>query len=486
MGLFQVIYLFLSMPRLIMSVICHEHIPRLLIVSYDGFRWNYLTRTQTPNFDYLIEKGVKAKWIKNVFPTVTFPNHYTIVTGLYPESHGIVGNTMYDPAFKENLYLETIDTEEQSKNVEKWVSNKINIPIWLENQKESSKRHSGSIMWPLSEVPVDGQLPKKFVDYNQSTSTSLQDRIDTIVDWFLDEVEPINLGLLYYHEPDNAGHISGPESENVTNMISFLDSATGYLIEKLKAANLFDSINIILTSDHGMTAVSDERVIYLDKYANPMFYQLVGYGAFGNILPVEGKEEEVYQNLTKVPHLHVYLKEDVPEDYHYKNNRRTQPILVELELGWYFCPDSSEKLDIKGSHGYNNSFPDMHPYFIAHGPAFKEGFVSEEFNSVDIYSLMCALLEIKPSNPVNGSLDKVKHLLRGVNSSMDTTLLTYALAIVFVTTIAGVFSISACRHQHRYNKVSLCHSRTMKTNVSGMESLDSCQHLLKSLSDDEL
>ncbi|XP_013379790.1 ectonucleotide pyrophosphatase/phosphodiesterase family member 5-like [Lingula anatina] len=482
---FQVTVLVLLYAVLIItSVICHEDIPRLLIVSYDGFRWNYLTRTPTPNFDYLIEKGVKAEWIKNAFPTKTFPNHYTIVTGLYPESHGIVGNTMYDPVFKERVYLKDASTAEQAKNFEKWVSNKLNMPIWLENQKESSKRYSGSMMWPFSEVPVDGQLPKKFVDYNQSTS--IQDRIDTIVDWFLDEDEPINLGLLYYHEPDRTGHNSGPESENVTNMISFLDSATGYLIEKLKRKNLFDSTNIILTSDHGMTTVSDEKIVYLDKYADPACYQAVGYGAFGNIIPVEGKEKEVYQNLSKAPHLHVYLKKDVPEDYHYKHNRRIQPIVVEPDLGWFFFPNSSQKLDIKGQHGYNNSLRDMHPYFIAHGPAFKKGFLSKEFNNVDIYPLMCKLLEIKPSNPVNGSLDNVNHLLTGANSSMDTTLLTYAIMIVFVATIAGVFSIFACRQQHRYHKVILRHSRVVKANINGMESLDSAQHLLNPISDDEL
>ena len=236
--------------------------PKLLLISSDGFRWDYLSRNGNfTNLKWIVENGVTAKrGIKNVFPTKTLPSHYSILTGLYVESHGVTGNIFYDPEFKEQFDPKNVS---QSTNP-KWFDTGAE-PVWVTNQKVSTKHRSGSVFFPTTTSAVKGFIPYRHLPYDRSVP--FRHRIDTIVDWFTDKY-PINLGLLYFEEPDHTGHIYGPDSQEVLQKLEEIDQAIGYLFKKLKDKKLLDDMNIIITSDHGMTTTPNdtEHTIDLNKY----------------------------------------------------------------------------------------------------------------------------------------------------------------------------------------------------------------------------
>ncbi|KAK2148499.1 hypothetical protein NP493_3051g00000 [Ridgeia piscesae] len=279
--------------------LCEAHIethtknPRVLLISFDGFRWDYVELAhregrKTPNFDSLIQNGVKAKWVKNVFATKTFPNHYTLVTGMYEESHGVVGNEMYDPVFNKTFKMNNFSQECDPKWWNNGTKGGGGEPIWVTNQKDEQsleRRWSGVMFWPGSSAKVHGVHPYHYMDYDASLPNKT--RIDNIVKWFSAKEDPINLGLLYFSEPDGLGHSKGPESLQMIDMIVALDRLVGYLIEQLKAYSLFESINIIITSDHGMAQIKSS--IKIDDTVNSSTYKVYGSSPIWNIMPSDGK-----------------------------------------------------------------------------------------------------------------------------------------------------------------------------------------------------
>lgn len=273
---------------LLASCKCHEEISRILLVSMDGFRYDYLDlahrfNVQTPNFDRLIAEGITVKkpGLTNVFITKTLPNHYSLVTGLYAESHGIVANTFYDPVFKEEFNVNT------ATDIKWWNgtgTEKVE-PIWVTNEVAGNHRLSGVYFWPGGDVM--GQHPKYFASpFNKSIP--FETRIDTMINWFTQSVDPVCFGALYFGEPDESGHIFGPESIEIAKVVGRLDQSVGHLIEVLEAKQLLNDLNIILTSDHGMQQLNDVDIIYLDDYVDPSLYSAYAGSPVLHILPQEG------------------------------------------------------------------------------------------------------------------------------------------------------------------------------------------------------
>lgn len=282
---------------LIADVASHNAEPSLLLlVSFDGFRYDYLDMAkdhgkETPNFKYLIENGVSVEspGMTNAFDTVTFPNHFTIVTGMYEETHGVVGNYMFDPTTNDTFTLKDAGRKDKSS----WFHNGTSAndprqpePIWITNEKnEDRHRHSGIVFWPGSEVPYKNNMfPLHYETYNRSFPN--ESRIERMISWFTADSSPINLGLLYFNEPDHYGHGKGPNSPGMIDMIIALDGLVGCLISRLKDVNLFERTNIIITSDHGMEEV--RGIIEVDTYLNANSYQQYGGSAVWNILPKDG------------------------------------------------------------------------------------------------------------------------------------------------------------------------------------------------------
>jgi len=380
--------------------------PKVLLISFDGFRWNYLQRTNTPNFDELIETGVKAKWIEDVYVSQTFPNHYTIATGMYEESHGIVANQFFDPVLNKSFsYVKPSANDPEFYGGE---------PIWITNQKQG--HHTGVYFWVGSQVKIKGEYPTVYHRFNKSVPWN--SRVEEVVDWLSDEPIngrrlDINLALLYFSQPDHFGHQYGPESAEVTEQIKRCDDTVGYLIGKLKEAGVYDSVDIIITSDHGMTSLSEDRkVVMYSQLDRNKVERVINLGVATQVWPKEGEKESVYEELKRLGgHVSVYRKEEIPESLHYSRNARIPPIFVELENGYWMVENENDTVPLKGSHGFDNHVMDMHPFFISRGPSFRNNYISEPFSNIHIYSLICHILGIEPSKN-DGSLEKIQHILK--------------------------------------------------------------------------
>ncbi|XP_053396059.1 ectonucleotide pyrophosphatase/phosphodiesterase family member 5-like [Mercenaria mercenaria] len=432
---------------------------KLILISMDGFQFDYLdlvAPNEAKHFQFMIRNGVKAKSIMNVFPTNTYPNHYTLITGLYPESHGMVDNKFYDAVWNEYF-----DFDNRRDNVDPFWYDTGAEPIYVTNKKADPLRNSGSVVWPAGIGKVKGIGPDRVIPYADSWSRiNNTERVDTIISWFTDKTVPINLGLLYFLEPDGIGHVTGGGSKNVTDMIKVeLDNVLGYLFKKLKENGLLDEMNIILTSDHGFANYSRDKAVLLSDHLNTSWYK-TGSVQFGNyalhkhIFPEEGLEENVLQALRNIPYLKVYRKGGSElERLHYNSSTRIAPIVITgSEEGVVIFPDeaSRDRMKSVGVHGYDPYLvPSMRPFFLAIGPAFKKGYVSEQFNSVDIYPLMCHILGIVPA-PNNGSFENVECLLRekSVMSKTHERSTTVILLVIFAglcALLAGIYSVCTCQ-----------------------------------------
>ncbi|XP_028858742.1 ectonucleotide pyrophosphatase/phosphodiesterase family member 5 [Denticeps clupeoides] len=380
---------------------------KLLLVSFDGFRWDYVNRVPTPNFDALMREGVQVDRVENIYVTKTLPNHYTLVTGLYAENHGIVGNEMYDPIFNMSFSMEGEGFYES-----RWWEEAV--PLWVTNQKAGGR--SGAAMWPGSDVEIGGTYPVRYLPYN--ASVPFETRVEKLIHWFLEQ-EPIDFGVLYWEEPDESGHRFGPESSQLDDVIADIDEKLGFLRNELKKNRLYDDVDLIVTSDHGMTQLFSEKIIQLDSYVKPDLYTWIDKSPVVGILPKEGYFDEVYSSLLDAnPNMMVYKKEDVPEHFHYKHNIRIMPILLEAKEGWSIVKNRSGDFML-GNHGYDSSLTSMHPVFIARGPAFRKGYNKDSMRSVDLYPLMCHILGLQPLAN-NGSLANVQDLL-SERSDKDST-----------------------------------------------------------------
>ncbi|CAM4530098.1 unnamed protein product [Lepidochelys olivacea] len=374
-----------------------DSIHKLLLVSFDGFRADYLQNYRLPHLQEFIEDGVLVEHVTNAFITKTFPNHYSIVTGLYEESHGIVANTMYEEDTKKT-FSEFNDTDPFWWNEA--------TPIWVTNQQQENRR-SAAAMWPGTDVKINNTIPHFFMKYNNSVT--FEERMENITMWLNNSNPPVTFATLYWEEPDASGHVYGPgDKENMRRVLEQVDNHIGSLIYKLKALGLWENINVIITSDHGMTQCFPDKLIRLDNCIGRGNYTLVDKTPVAAILPRNNKTY-VYNLLKNCStSMKVYLKEEIPDRFHYHHNKRIQPIILVADEGWTIVQSGSfRKL---GDHGYDNALPSMHPFLAAHGPAFHKGYKQNTINNVDIYPMMCHILRLKPQ-PNNGTFSNTKCLL---------------------------------------------------------------------------
>lgn len=423
--------------------------PFLLIVGMDAFRWDFIDKAHTPNFDLIIEDGVRAKHVKNVFPTKSAPNWYTIVSGLYVESHGVTNNHVYDPKIDPNGGI-FIDAKCEDPRM--WEAAE---PIWITNQRQGGR--SGLINFPFGMNVKFDKMVATYTTNKYRNDTTKEERVDRIVELFANG--SINLGIIYYSAVDHACHMHGPESKEAIASVEEMDKIAGYLVKKLKEKDLYDIMNIMFVADHGQVEVNLKKAIFMNDHIDPSLYLGLKDNPMYSVFPYNvSKTDEIIEKLSNVEHLTVYTKDTMPENFHYKHNDRIPPIMVMTEVGWVITKDRSEKKSwngIRGSHGYSNDLPEMWPFFVARGPGFKKGIKSAEpFNSVDIYSLMCHLMQLEAA-PHNGSLENVKHLLasqadtEGGPSAQYGVRLFICVLVIVIETIVLIGGILWYRRQRK-------------------------------------
>uniref|UniRef100_A0A8C1SCK5 bis(5'-adenosyl)-triphosphatase n=1 Tax=Cyprinus carpio TaxID=7962 RepID=A0A8C1SCK5_CYPCA len=331
--------------------------PPLLLVSFDGFRADYLNKYSFPNLERFFSDGVLVRELTNVFTTKTFPNHYSLVTGLYAESHGILASIMYDPVSKKTFSI-------QNDSDPFWWNEAT--PIWVSVEESGYK--AAAAMWPGTDVNIQNHTLKYQFKYDPKVT--FQERLGNLTQWMTTD-KSVKFAALYWEEPDRSGHMYGPDNTTeMSRVLKEVDGHVGFLMEQLNKTGLWGKVNVIITSDHGMAQCSQERLIKLDDCIRPGSYRVVDLTPVAAIIPLEG--------------MLLFLKAD-----------------LKLYLYIYIY------IYMLGDHGYDNTFPSMHPFLAAHGPAFRKGYKMSSFNSVDLYPLMCHLMGVPPM-PNNGSFAHVR------------------------------------------------------------------------------
>lgn len=370
-----------------------------IIVSCDGFRWDFPYVYDTPNVDQIAREGVKSD-MRPSYPASTFPNHYAMATGLYPDHHGIVNNSFWSPELELTYAVGDPVTGKDPRFF-------LGEPIWLTAQRQGVI--SATIYWVGSDVNIQGQHPRYWFDYG-SNLISYEDRVKTALEYLqLPEAERPHFIMLYFDEPDHTEHTYGPFSEETREAIKRADDAIGLLRKGLAQLPMADKINLIVVADHGMAEIHPIKNQKPSDYLKPEWVERMVQGIPTSIFTKPEYRDSVYNTLKQLPHLTVWKKEEVPAELHYNTSSRIGDIIAAPDLGWQFqdVPRTGH-----GAHGYDPAEPDMHALFRAVGPAFKTGgFVATEFHNVDIYPLLCHLLGIDPA-PCDGDFERIKQVLK--------------------------------------------------------------------------
>jgi len=363
----------------------------LILISIDGYRADYLKRGLSPTLSALAADGVRAEALRPAFPSLTFPNHYTLVTGLNPDHHGIVNNRMIDPVSGARFVYKEPDTTADPN----WWGGE---PIWVSVEK--SGRHAATMFWPGSNVAIKNVRPSFWRDFDGKVSAD--QRVEQILQWIdlPPEQRPVFM-TLYFDQVDHGGHDFGPDSAEVNAAIVAVDTALQHLVQGLKQRGLDQRTNLVIVSDHGMTSAGRDRVVVLNDLVNVDDITVESAGILAGLAPKPGHEKQVEDALLKPQtHMQCWKKTDVPKRLHYGSNTRVPAILCLANEGWLIgtqdvIDDPKHKFSL-GEHGYDNDLPSMRALFVAEGPAFKHGLVVPEFDNVDLYGLLMCVLGIKP------------------------------------------------------------------------------------------
>lgn len=384
----------------------------LLLISIDAYRYDYIERGLSPTLAMLAKNGVQAASMQPSFPSLTFPNHYTIVTGLRPDHHGIVNNTMFDPV----LGKFSLGNREAVSDGRWWAEG---TPIW-----ETADAHglrTATMFWPGSEADIHGHHPDYWKPFDGNATAD--QRVDQILAWLdLPADQRPHFLTLYFDAVDHAGHKYGPDTPQVDEALRETDEAMTRLVQGLKQRDLFDKINMIVLADHGMASAPEQNSVMIDQLIPLDQVKTVSMGILAGFNPKDGSakaagEFATIEHQLEQPqqHMQCWDKTRVPARLHYGSNPRVPQLLCLANIGWRVTTTdyaTSHKGNVSiGEHGYDNAEPQMQALFVAHGPAFRVGAKVGAFLNVDVYPLMTHLLDL-PAAASDGDYDAVKDMLK--------------------------------------------------------------------------
>ena len=386
--------------------------PIVILVSIDGWRYDYFDRFQPPALMRLASNGVRAAGLIPQFPSKTFPNHYTIVTGLRLAHHGIVSNNMASPDIPERFSMSSRDAVRDAR----WWGGE---PIW--NTVERQGGVAAAMFWPGSEAPVNGRYATYWMPYEDLLPH--RDRVNKVLEWLaLPAAKRPRFLTLYLSDVDNAGHKVGPEAKDSTEVrdaVRKVDATVGELVAGVEGLGLGALVNYVILSDHGMSQLSPDRIIRLDDYIDTAKFDVMDAGPVLAIAPKDGDVEGLYRALkSKHPRMAVFRKADLPRRFQLRESPRVQPIMAIADDGWYITTKhemerwAASGTSPGGAHGYDPANRSMHGLFIASGPGVRrDGQVVAAFENIHVYDFMCVLLGIQPAKN-DGDPRVAKKLLR--------------------------------------------------------------------------
>jgi predicted AlkP superfamily pyrophosphatase or phosphodiesterase len=363
----------------------------LILISIDGFRWDYLQHHDAPTLKALAAGGVRAARLNPSFPSKTFPNHYTLVTGLYPQNHGIVANWFYDPADDARF--------DMGKTEARWWQG--GEPVWITAEKQGVR--SACFFWPGSETEHDGVRPSLYQPFDKKLKAA--ERVDGLLAWLaLPPEQRPRLATLYFDIVDDMGHRFGPLAPETAAGVKEADEAVARLLAGLARLGLRDSANLVLVSDHGMSEISPEQTVFLEDLMDISQVRVEATGPYGGVRPKDGVDVAALVAGIRAkapPQIKIYLREQMPAHLHYSQGDSIPPILLLADDHWSVEEKSrwsqSWARNSKATHGWDPATTNMGALFIANGPAFRRGAVIPAVDNIHVYHLLCATLGIKPA-----------------------------------------------------------------------------------------
>lgn len=376
--------------------------PYVILISIDGFRYDYAEKHKTKNILKLANSGVKAKAMLPSYPSNTFPNHYTLVTGMYPSSHGIVDNSFYDPKRNEMYSIGKRETVIDGS----WYGG---VPLW--SLAENQGLMAASLFWVGSESNIGGVSPSYYYNYHSAFSNDR--KVEVVKEWLSlpEKVRP-HFMTLYFPEVDSKGHAFGPDSPECLEAIAEVDRTIGKLVEEVNSLGL-KNVNYVLVSDHGMIQVDTKDLLNLPQYVNDDKFTIMNSNTVVLLTAKDKKDiKPTFEKLRKeVKDYEVYLRKKMPKSLNFRSNDRGGDIVlmpVAPKAFRNFAPRTSP-----GKHGYNvEKVPEMKAIFYAWGPAFKENLEIAEFQNIHVYPMIAKILGLDVKHKIDGNLKVLKPILK--------------------------------------------------------------------------
>ena len=374
-----------------------DHPPRAIVVlvSIDGFRWDYLEKYEPPTLLALAAEGVRSEGLIPQFPSKTFPNHYTIVTGLRLANHGIISNNMAAPDIPGRFGLRNREVLADPR----WWGGE---PIWNTAERQGLK--ASAMFWPGSEAPVNGRHATYWMPFDDGMPNGA--RVAQTLEWLSlpDDRRPSFL-TVYFSDVDRAGHSAGPDSQEVRDAVARVDAALSQLVQGVRAGPAADRVHFVVVSDHGMAQLSPQRMILLDSLIDVETVEIIDWSPLVGLAAKDGNVDRVYAALKgRHPALAVYKREELPAKYGLANHPRLPPVVGIADEGWHITSTrDTDRWNVGnghapgGNHGYDPQLRSMHGLFIAAGPRLQPGLRVPPFENIHLYEFMCALLGITPA-----------------------------------------------------------------------------------------
>ncbi len=380
----------------------------IILIAIDGFGYDYFEKHRPPTINSIAASGVRAKWMTPAFPTKTFPNFYTVATGLYPANHGLVENNVWDFGT-----VFSMSKREEVENPRWWLGE----PIWVTAEK--NKIISAAMFYPGTETMINGIRPTFWNRYDHDKP--INERVEQVLAWLdLPREKRPRMITLYFHDIDSAGHDYGPNAPQTRDAVLRVDDGIRRLVNGLKLRKIYGKANLILFSDHGMAEVDRRKATMVDEFVDlDDADQVLWTYEFLQIFPKEGMTDKLMEGLNKMPHSQCWRKDDIPARFNYKHGPRVAPIICSIDEGRIYSNRERYAALIRrggidkqyGGHGYDHELVSMRAMFVGHGAKFKRRRVVEPFPNVDVYELMCEIFGITPA-PNDGDLKRVRSMLR--------------------------------------------------------------------------
>jgi ectonucleotide pyrophosphatase/phosphodiesterase family protein 5 len=359
--------------------------PLVILISLDGFKPAYLSAAETPHLYQLAQEGAQAKGLISAFPSLTFPNHVTLVTGQTPDHHGIVNNTMTDAATPQRF---TLGSREAVENPLWWQEAR---PIWVSLRQQG--KIASTLFWPGSETTIQGMRPNDWLPYNHEMTHD--DRLQVLLGWLKRPTDQRpDFATLYFSDVDSAGHNAGPDSAQVRLAAQKVDQSIGKLMAALKESHLLEHTTLVVVSDHGMSLAPPDQVIQVKSLLAPFSaarWEWLGPTAGVRLNGESAKD--VLGALATLSHVQCWLKQEMPKRFKFGTHRRIPDIVCLSEQGYAVSDNPTRKTPL-GQHGYDPQLEDMHGLLIVHGPAIRQrqlGLV----DNLEVYALLTPLLGIE-------------------------------------------------------------------------------------------